>query len=163
MTTIFLREVAETDLPVFFAQQCDATANHMAAFTPPAPHDHDAFLARWTRHLADATTRIQTIVCEGEVAGHVSCYEHEGKTEVTYWLGKEYWGRGIATQALRTFVQSVPARPLYARAAKDNVASLRVLAKCGFVIYGEDAGFSAARGVDVEEFLLVLQTTVPTA
>jgi RimJ/RimL family protein N-acetyltransferase len=51
----------------------------------------------------------------------------------------------------------VKVRPVYARAAKDNTASLRVLEKCGFKISGEDKGFSHARGKEVEEFILELR------
>lgn len=47
-------------------------------------------------------------------------------------------------------------RPLYARAVKDNIASIRVLEKCGFVLSGEDKGFSNARSKEVEEFILKL-------
>jgi RimJ/RimL family protein N-acetyltransferase len=81
-----------------------------------------------------------------------------GQPEVTYWIGKEYWGNGVATRALSAFLESARVRPLHARAAKDNVASLRVLEKCGFVITGEDKGFSNARGEEVEEFILTLTT-----
>jgi RimJ/RimL family protein N-acetyltransferase len=81
--------------------------------------------------------------------------EQFGEREVSYWIGKEYWGRGIATKALTLFLEELKVRPLYARAAKDNVASLRVLAKCGFTFVGEDRGFANARGgVETEEIIL---------
>jgi RimJ/RimL family protein N-acetyltransferase len=91
------------------------------------------------------------------VAGSVSTYEDAGRREVTYWIGKEYWGKGIATRALAAYLeQVVTMRPLYARAAKDNTASLRVLEKCGFSIIGEGKGFANARGAEIEEFMLSL-------
>jgi len=92
------------------------------------------------------------------VAGHVLRFDEAGYPEVSYWLGKDYWGQGIATRALAAFLGQVQARPLYARAAKDNHASIRVLEKCGFTIVGEDKGFSNARGADVEEYILMLGT-----
>lgn len=86
-----------------------------------------------------------------------SSFERFGKPEVTYWIEKEYWGRGIATKALSEFLSYLKTRPLYACAAKDNIASIRVLEKCGFTILGEDKGFSNARGEEVEEFILKLK------
>jgi RimJ/RimL family protein N-acetyltransferase len=93
----------------------------------------------------------------GSVAGSVSSYVDEDEhLEVTYWIGKPYWGKGIATCALSAFLEHSKVRPLYARAAKDNVGSLRVLEKCGFIRIGQDKGFSNARGQEVEEFILRL-------
>lgn len=96
-------------------------------------------------------------IFNGKVAGSVSSYVDEDEhVEVTYWIGKPYWGKGIATGALSAFLEHQKGRPLYARAAKDNVGSLRVLEKCGFTRIGEGSGFSQARGEEVEEFLLRL-------
>jgi RimJ/RimL family protein N-acetyltransferase len=156
-TTVVLRDVAAADLPIFFEQQQDPDANSMAAFTAEDPTDRDAFMAHWTRILADETTTNKTILYAGQVAGSVSCYvERPGEPEVTYWLGKPYWGKGIATAALGALLTQVAVRPIYARAAKDNRASLRVLEKCGFTIIGEGRGFANARGTEVEEYLLRL-------
>lgn len=155
---IVLRDVVESDLLIFFEQQLDRTANYMAAFTSKDPADRDAFTAHWTKILGDDTITKKTILYEGQVAGYVASFERFGKPEVTYWIGKEYWGRGIATKALSEFLNYLNTRPLYARAAKDNIASIRVLEKCGFTISGEDKGFSNARGEDVEEFILKLRT-----
>jgi RimJ/RimL family protein N-acetyltransferase len=79
-----------------------------------------------------------------------------GEPEISYWLGKDYWGKGVATAALSAFLDHVEMRPLYARVAKDNLASQRVLEKCGFTVDGEDKGFSNARGVEVEEVILIV-------
>jgi RimJ/RimL family protein N-acetyltransferase len=155
---LFLRDVVEDDLPIFYRQQLDPEANYMAAFTAKDPGDREAFAAHWNRILADATVIIKTIVFEGQVAGHVLSYEEAGKPEVSYWIGKAYWGWGIATRALSAFLgQANKTRPIYARAAKDNIASLRVLEKCGFTITGEAKGFANARGEEVEEFMLELK------
>ena len=156
-TDFSLREVREADLPIFFAYQLDPDAQAMAAFISKDPANREAFLAHWHRILADPTTINRTIVVDGQVAGSVSSYEDAGHPEVTYWLGKHYWGNGLATRALSEFLAHAnPTRPIYARAAKDNIGSLRVLEKCGFTIIGEDTGFANARGREVEEFLLQL-------
>ncbi len=92
-----------------------------------------------------------------QVAGSFSSYiDEDGQLEVTYWLGKPYWGKSIATRALLAFIEHIKVRPLYARAAKDNIGSLRVLENCGLTITGEGKGFANARNEEVEEFLLRL-------
>jgi RimJ/RimL family protein N-acetyltransferase len=134
----------------------DSVANHMAAFTAKDPTDREAFTAHWTRVLGDDTITKKTVLVRGQVAGHVVSFERFGKPEVSYWIGRDHWGKGIATAALSALLDLVTERPLYARVAKDNVASLRVLEKCGFAICGDDKGFANARGVEVEEFILRL-------
>jgi RimJ/RimL family protein N-acetyltransferase len=154
---LVLRTVVNDDLLIFFQYQLDPEANHMAAFTAKDPTNQEAFIAHWHRILAEETNIVQTILCNGQVAGSVSSYLDEGKPEVTYWLGKEYWGQGIATWALREFLANHnQTRPIYARVAKDNLGSRRVLEKCGFQIIGESKGFANARGSEIEEFLLEL-------
>jgi len=152
-----LRDVLEADLPIFFAYQLDPDAQAMAAFTSKDPANREAFLAHWHQILADPSTINRTIVVDGQVAGSVSSYQDDGHPEVTYWLGKHYWGKGLASRALTEFLAHAnPTRPIYARAAKDNIGSLRVLEKCGFKIIGENRGFANARGKEIEEFLLQL-------
>ncbi len=152
-----LRPTIPADLPAFFAQQLEPEALHMAAFASPVP-DMEAFSARWEQRLQDAQNPICTILYRGEIAGYVLSYYNaeDERTEVAYWLGKEYWGRGIATLALRAFIEAeYPGQTLYARAAKDNIASLLVLEKCGFTVVGESRGFAPARGRETEEYVLV--------
>lgn len=152
-----LRDVREADLGVFFEQQLDAEANFMAAFAAKDPADREAFDAKWDKILADEAIRLKTILAAEHVAGHIVSHGWFGEPEVSYWLGKEFWGRGIATAALGLFLDVVEIRPLYARAAKDNVASIRVLEKCGFTISAEDRGFANARGEEVDEVILRLE------
>ena len=156
--SVRLREVIENDLPTFFEQQLDEEANYMAAFTRKDPADRGAFMAHWVKILADEGITIRSILFEGQLAGSVLSHAWFGEPEVSYWLGKEFWGKGIATQALALFLGEAKERPLYARTAKDNIASLRVLEKCGFKISGEDQGFANARGEEVEEYILTLSS-----
>jgi RimJ/RimL family protein N-acetyltransferase len=155
---LLLRDVLPNDLPIFFEQQLDQEANYMAAFTAKDPTDREAFMTHWHKILGIETCIIKTIIFNKQVAGSVSSYEEEGKPEVTYWLGREYWGMGIATWALQELLAShSQKRPMYARVAKDNMASRRVLEKCGFKIIGEDKGFANARSQEIEEYLLELE------
>lgn len=153
---VMLRDVLESDLPIFFAQGQDPEALHMAAFTAKDPANLDAFNAHWNKILADDTITIKTIMFNKQVAGSILSHAWFGEPEISYWIGKEFWGKGIATQALSVFLEHLETRPLYARVAKDNIASFRVLEKCGFTVSGEDKGFSNARGVEIEEFILKL-------
>jgi len=158
-TEVSLRDVAESDLSIFFEHQRDPVANFMAAFTARDPADMDAFAAHWKRILSDDTVAVKTIVFEGKVVGSVAKFVDKdfGKPEITYWTGKEYWGMGLATQALSKFLGEIRVRPIYGRAAKDNVASIRVMEKCGFTISGYGRGFANARGKEIEEAILELR------
>lgn len=152
-----LREIDPSDLAVFFEQQRDPAANVMAAFTSQNPYDRQAFDAHWTKVLADPKIVVRTILYGENVAGYVLHHSWFGDPEVSYWLGREFWGQGIATAALDEFVHQQALRPLFGRVAKDNIASRRVLEKCCFVYFGEDKGFSNARGEEVEELIFVLK------
>ena len=132
-----LREVVEGDLPAFHEYECDPEAAAMAAFPS---RDRDAFMAHWAKTLANDSALTMTIVSDGEVAGNIGCWEADGHRFVGYWIGREFWGRGLATQALAELLGLVEARPLYAHVVKSNVASIRVLEKNGFVEVGRHTG-----------------------
>jgi len=148
-----LRDVTKGDLPSFFEHQFDPVANEMAAFTA---RDEDEFMAHWTKILNDDTVVTKTVLFDDRVAGNVVSFERDGEREVGYWIGREFWGQGIATKALLEFLRHVTARPLFAHVAKHNIASIRVLEKCGFVVYGEAKTPANERGEEVEEFILKL-------
>ncbi len=152
-----LRDAIESDLPIFFEQQLNPTANHMAAFTSKDPADRAAFDKQWGKMLEDEDLTVKTVLFDGQVAGHIVQYLHDGNSEIGYWFGKAFWGQGIATEALQLFLAQVEERPIGARAAKDNAASIRVLEKCGFVVVGENKGFANARGAETEEFIFKLE------
>ncbi|WP_199573318.1 GNAT family N-acetyltransferase [Streptomyces murinus] len=152
---ITLRTVHDEDLPLFFRQMTDPVALRMAAFGPQDPTDRDAFAARLKRIRASGDV-LRTVLADGRVAGSAAVYGEPGEREVTYWIDRAHWGRGVATAALRALLAEVPERPLYARAAADNAASLRVLAKCGFRESVRAQGFANGRGEEIEEVVLVL-------
>ncbi|MCL4261980.1 MAG: GNAT family N-acetyltransferase [Anaerolineae bacterium] len=159
-TAVWLRDVAESDLEQFFQHQREPEGRQMAVFTPKDPEDKETYLAHWHRLLADAGVVKKSILYQGQVAGHLVYFDQFGEKEVGYWLGRDFWGRGIATQALQLFLQEVTVRPVYGRAATDNLASIRVLEKCGFRPCGMSKGFSFARGREVEEVLLRLDARI---
>jgi RimJ/RimL family protein N-acetyltransferase len=151
-----LREVRDEDLPLLFEQWADPVAAHMAAFTAPDHMDRDAFERRWSRLRADGTVLTRVIVFDDEVAGTIGSWGEPGEREVTYWIGRSYWGKGIATDALNAFLAVERSRPLHARVASDNVASRRVLEKCGFPVVATERNVAEARSAEVEELVLRL-------
>jgi RimJ/RimL family protein N-acetyltransferase len=154
MAAVTLREVLDADLPVLFEQQNDLQANRMAAF--PA-RDREPFMAHWARILADESNVIRTILFEEQVAGNMVSFVQAGQREVGYWLGREFWGRGIATQALTLFLQVVTVRPLFAYVAEHNLASMRVLEKCGFEICGRQPMAAGGAEEGLAEVILKLE------
>jgi len=152
MTNILLRDVIKSDLPIFFEQQLDPEATAMAAFPS---RDRETFDAHWAKIMPNESNIMQTIEVDGQVAGNMLSWEQSGKREVGYWLGKEFWGKGIATEALKQFLGVVKTRPLWAHVVKHNVGSRRVLEKCGFKVIGGDK-YTNPANEEVEELMLRL-------
>jgi RimJ/RimL family protein N-acetyltransferase len=150
-STVELRAVEEAHLPILFEQQLDPEATEMAAFPP---RDRDAFMAHWSKILADNGPATRTILLDGSVAGYICSFDITGEREVGYWIGREHWGKGVATRALQIFLDEQRNRPLYAHVAKHNVGSIRVLEKCGFEVVGEDK--TTVRGVDRDDLVMML-------
>jgi RimJ/RimL family protein N-acetyltransferase len=148
-----LRSVEDRDLDVFFDHQMDPKAVEMAAF--PA-RDKNQFAAHWAKIRADDTVVVRTIVADGMVAGNIGSWQDNGQRLLGYWVGREYWGRGVATQALARFVEEVSTRPLYAHVAVHNVGSIRVLEKCGFRRDRVQEAKAPAADDGIDEFIFVL-------
>jgi hypothetical protein len=110
-----LREVSDDDLPAFFEYQREPEANQRAAF--PA-RDRDAFMTHWAKIRRDDAVTIRAILFDGQVAGNIVSWQHDGKRVAGYWIGKTYWGRGVATKALLAFLKVDKTRPLYTYVAK---------------------------------------------
>ncbi|HMU94855.1 MAG TPA: GNAT family N-acetyltransferase [Anaerolineales bacterium] len=130
MTKILLRPVIETDLPILFQQQLEPEAVAMSAY--PAK-DRGEFMRHWEGILKNKNVTARTIVYKEKIAGHIICWK-EGKYEqrIGYWIGKEFWRRGIASAAVAEMLVLVNIRPLFAEVANHNTASKRVLEKNGF-------------------------------
>lgn len=149
---VTLRDVIPDDLPILFEHQLDPEATAMAAFPS---RNREAFDAHWAKIMADETVVLKTIIFEGQVAGSITSFMLLGDREIGYWLGREFWDRGIATKALAKFLKIIETRPLFAHVAMHNVASHRVLEKCGFKVVSEDR-YTNPAGVEVKEFVLKL-------
>jgi RimJ/RimL family protein N-acetyltransferase len=150
---VSLRDVTEADLRVFFEHQRDPDAYRMAAFTP---RDETAFLDHWHRILADERVAKRTVLVDGQVAGNVVSFGEPADRLVGYWIGRDFWGRGVATAALRAFLEVERHRPLVAHVAEANVASIRVLERCGFAVVRREIGPPDADGDPVRQLVMRL-------
>lgn len=151
---VSLRPVELGDLPIFFTHQLDPEATRLAAFPSRA---HEAFMDHWTtKVLGIPANASRTILFENVVAGYLGAWTdaESGQRQICYWIGREFWGRGIATAAVVLFLQSESTRPVYARVAKHNLGSIRVLEKSGFTRSSEDT-LAPADGTHVAEFVYV--------
>ena len=153
---IILRPSEISDLENLFTFQLDHEANYLAAFTSKDPSDKPAYFQKYTKLFNDPAINNQTIIVNNIIAGSIAKFEIEGEAEITYWIDKKFWGRGIATKALRYLLTIENARPIYGRVAFDNFGSQKVLEKCGFVKIGSDKGFANARQEEIEEFIYKL-------
>lgn len=153
---ITLRKTEVTDLMFFFQFQLDNEANYLAAFTQKDPKDKTTYLQKYTKLVNDPTKNMQTILVENIIVGSIAKFEIEGQAEVTYWIDKKFWGKGVATGALKTLLENETTRPIFGRVAFDNFGSQKVLEKCGFVKIGTDKGFANARQAEIEEFIYKL-------
>src|SRR5258708_18977070 len=127
--SITIREVESSDLETFYKHQLDPEAIRMAAFVGKDRKDKAAFDAHWQKILNSPQNTNRTIVAEGQVAGYIACYPDGEHMEVTYWLGRGFWGRGMATQALKRMLGQVAERPIFDREATDKIRSIRELKK----------------------------------
>jgi RimJ/RimL family protein N-acetyltransferase len=153
---IALREVRDEDLDALFEQMRDPESVRMAAFTADDPDDRVAFDTHMARILNDPETTNRAITEDGRLVGSIACFVFAGDTEITYWLDRAVWGRGVASKAVALFLDLVPTRPLHARAASDNIGSLKVLQRAGFKINGTETSYAPARATEIEETILVL-------
>lgn len=156
MQNIQLRQTIPADLEALFQIQLNKEANFMAAFTSKDSSAKESYIEKYTRHLNDPTINQQTILNGETIIGSIAKFIMFGDTEITYWIDRDYWGKGIATAALKNFLEIERTRPIFGRAAFDNIGSQRVLEKCGFIKAGTDKGFANARQAEIEEFIYKL-------
>ncbi|MEV0974771.1 GNAT family N-acetyltransferase [Microtetraspora glauca] len=156
MSGVALRGVEDGDLDALFHQMRDPQSVQMAAFTSKDPDDRQAFDAHMSKLRTSPDVILRAVTRDGHLVGSIGSFVIEGDTEVTYWIDRAAWGQGVATQALAQFLELVPVRPLYARAASDNLGSLRVLQKAGFTITGTETSYAPARNAEIEESILRL-------
>lgn len=76
---------------------------------------------------------VRAVTLDGVPVGQVRLEYSDAGTELSYWIGRQYWGRGIAGRAVRACLATAPVRgALHARVRPGNTASRRVLDRAGF-------------------------------
>lgn len=153
---ILLRKTILADLEHFFEFQLDEEANYLAAFTSKDSKDKNSYIIKYSKFVNDSTKNLKTIIVDDKIVGSISTFVMHGDHEITYWIDKNHWGKGITSSALRTFLKGEKVRPIFGRVAFDNYGSQRVLEKGGFVKVGSDFGFANARNAEIEEFVYKL-------
>ena len=137
-----------------------ANESEIARMTLRMPHpfgvgDAEAFVLQVA---AQDPAKSATFVIEHEdhgLVGVLGLFEDaDPAPETGYWIGRDFWGRGFATEALEAGMvwasRKWKRRALMAGHFADNPASGRVLEKAGFLYTGEvRKGFSKARGEQV--------------
>ncbi|MGS2613920.1 GNAT family N-acetyltransferase [Micromonospora sp. LZ34] len=156
MAEVALRPLDDADLDTLFDQMRDPESVHIAAFTARDPDDRQAFDAHMARVRALPDVTMRGVTRDGRLVGSIASFVIDGDTEITYWIDRAVWGQGIASRALAAFLDTVPTRPLHARAASDNIGSLKVLQRAGFRIIGTEISYANARRTEIEETLLRL-------
>lgn len=132
----------------------------VSRMTSDIPHPLDAEQARQWLLPARGEQRF-AIEEGGQLVGGAGYFERTGRTaEVGFWLGRAFWGRGLATEAVAAVIRHAFTEGGFDRLTSshfvDNPASARVLAKLGFEASGRCPIRSEARGEDVEAVTYVL-------
>jgi ribosomal-protein-alanine N-acetyltransferase len=153
---ITLAVTEKDDLNLFFQFQLDEEASYMAAFMPKDPHNKTAYIEKYTKFLSDPTINMRTIRYNDVIVGSLAKFVIENNAGITYWIDRKFWGRGIATTALKEFLKVEQTRPIYGHVAFDNYGSQKVLEHCHFVKIGVDKGFANARQTEIEEYIYKL-------
>ena len=156
MVEVALRPLEDSDLDTLFDQMRDPESVRMAAFTAKDPNDRAAFDAHMAKVRAAPDVTNRAVTRGGRFVGSIASFVLDGRTEITYWIDRSVWGHGVASQALALLLDIVATRPLYARAASDNIGSLTVLRKAGFTVIGTEIAYANARNADIEETILRL-------
>ncbi|MBE0649495.1 MAG: GNAT family N-acetyltransferase [Bacteroidales bacterium] len=153
---ISLKPTELSDLEFFYQFQLDESAIYMAAFTPENPNDKAAYMNKYSALLKDPSITMRTICFGEEIAGSIAKFVMEGDAEITYWIDGKYWGKGIATKALKEFLKIENTRPIFGRVAFDNIGSQKVMEKCGFSKIGHEKSFANARKKEIVEYIYKL-------
>lgn len=156
MSHIDLRAIDDDDLDAVFEMMRDRDSIAAAAFTAEDPDDRAAFDVWIARQRTDPDVAYFVVTEQGGFAGTIAAFTIEGDREVSYWIARHAWGRGVATEALRLLVSREPERPLFARAAAHNAGSIAVLEKNGFTELSRDVDFAPGLGRDTEEIVFTL-------
>jgi ribosomal-protein-alanine N-acetyltransferase len=154
MTAVSLRPLRDEDVEAVFQLESDTIGADLIALLPRVPGDRDGFELHWRRIRHDSSVVSRVIEVDGNFAGYTICFPLNGERQVGYWVERELWGRGVAGEALRLLLAELGERPLWARVARSNGASRRVLERAGFAMVATERVLAPRLGVMVDELVL---------
>lgn len=140
-----LRPYRLTDVEALRALADDPLVSRWMPAGFPYPYTRVNAIAWVCAALAGDPPAHYIIEADGEFAGSVGAMprggEKSGCAEFGYWLGRRFWGRGIASDAARMLAdyalsEARGLRRLEATVFAPNAASSRVLEKAGFRLEG---------------------------
>lgn len=146
---LHLRPFALTDADAVVALAGD---REVSRWTTRIPHPyHRQHAIDWIGQPKQPDRRAYAVDVKGVVTGCVSYWPDEQGVEVGYWVGRPFWGNGLATRALQQML-ALPTFPSHqlvtAQVMVANVGSQRVLEKCGFCRIGRDRVHRQAQSLD---------------
>jgi len=148
----------DSDLLVSYLNDTRVTQYITAAIAQPYCSDD----AQWWINVGSQSEYIKAIELDGTLIGCISAdfgdFEYSRSAELGYWLGQDYWNRGIATQAVKIFTESLfnntDVARLFVSVVSENKPSIRVLEKNGFSHDGLLKKVSFKNGQFFDECLL---------
>ena len=163
MCKIILRPWQKQD-----AQELAAVANNRNIWNNvrdalPSPYTvMDAL--QWISHVNSQSPVINfAIVCDGSVVGSIGCQPKEDVSrkniEIGYFVGELYWGKGIATEAVKQLLDFIAMQMdvvrIEAHVFEQNKSSMKVLQKNGFYLEGIRRKAVLKNNECIDEYLLV--------
>ena len=129
---------SDVDDLIFHANDAQVSRSLGERFPYPYTEQDAQLFVAHALHMQGET--VFAIEINGRACGGIGVHPGEGVerhgAELGYWLGRAYWGEGIATKAVRALVphalRELKLYRLQARVFADNEASMRVLERCGF-------------------------------
>ena len=157
---ISLRPVQLKDVPWMYEVHLDPESNQLAG---TIPRTREAFESHWATVLENPRITPRIILADETPVGFLSRFLIGEQDHVGYWLDRAYWGQGIASVALRLLLEEVLDRPLHATVATNNLASIRILQKSGFVLEGIEVCSATERFLEREVARYILKAATPRA
>ncbi len=141
---IELRDYKESDAAQLVELANNVNVSQYLVYTFPHPYTLDDAVWWITAGSRENGAITKAVEYHGELIGSVGITPQAGwkshTAEIGYWLGEEFWGRGIATQVLERMTNEVFAgerwNKLFAPVLSPNQASMRVLEKNGYQLEG---------------------------
>lgn len=134
----------------------------------PFPYTQNDGVAFINLALSATPTEIFAIVINGEAVGSIGVHPQMDlyckNAELGYWIGEEFWGKGIVPEAIKLMIdygfKTFDISRIYARTFDTNIKSQRVLEKTGFVLEAELKETLYKNGTVYDEMLYAIRKPI---